>query len=306
MSHCSSSSSRKGDQSVSPAFATKTSSRPNSSTVRSTSRWFSATRERSTRTATARPPSASDPAGDVLRQPRCLVVGDDDGGALGRERIGHRRPDLAAGAGDHGDATVERAAHPHRLEATESTDGPGRPLVTRAQPGDARPPAPARALRRDRCSTRWEHLVGLQAQVPLDPVHGALVTARRLPARRASPSTSPRARRRADRRHARDDPPRHELRTASLASTHAAHSRRRAVAASGGRARHSQASTWTPVLASAADAPGRAAAHTGTELARHSASASRASTQPRLPSPAGASFALVQVPPRGVWGETSK
>ena len=52
-----------------------------------------------------------DPVDDVLREPRGVVVRDDDGGAVRRERVGHRRADLAARARDHGDPSVERPSH---------------------------------------------------------------------------------------------------------------------------------------------------------------------------------------------------
>ena len=188
--------------------------------------------------ATAR---GDDPVGDVLRETRGVVVREDHGGAVGRERIGHRRADLAARARDNGDASVERPAHGASLEARIATWRETSSLRGRS------------AARHSPASTSWPaptlpvldvvaHLVGLQAQVPARPVHGALVATRSVPAGIARRPPR-RERRRADRRHARHDSPRHGRRLPAAATVDAAGARRASSGGTGTQRRRSTAST---------------------------------------------------------------
>ena len=173
---------------VTPAFATKMSSRPSSRTVRSTTRGSRRPARGRPGVPRARPPSATIRSVDLLRQPGVLVVRRDDRGALGRERIGHRRPDLAARAGDHGDPSVERPAHVERLERNRPWPARFSPLArstARRSPDSFCWSAPSA-----RCSMRRAPRRPAGADAPR-PVHGPLVAARRVRSRvpgRAPPS----------------------------------------------------------------------------------------------------------------------
>ncbi len=169
-----------------------------------------------------------------------------------------------------------------------------------AEPRDARAAAAARAVPSCPPLDAVEHLVGLQAQVPLNP-YTALWSrlerfrpggARRPPARAA---------RRANRRHARDHPPRRRRRLPAPAAADAAGARRRARAPPRVRARARAASISTR-FSSFARALLAERPRTGPEL--------RAALAERFPTHDAAALAyacrsllaLVQVPPRGALG----
>ena len=170
-------------------------------------------------------------------------------------------------------------AHPGSPFCAESVVT--RPRPTGAEPGDARAAAAARARRRWRRSTRSTSRRPAGAGAA-QPVHGALVAARRLPAGVAlGAARAPRGR--ADRRHARDDPPRHRRRLPAAPPADAARLRGAALAPPRPRAAAARRRPGPVVEA------GRMALEeprTGTELRRSSRSAFRSSTRRRSPTPA--------------------
>ena len=175
------------------------------------------------------------------------------------------------------------------------------PRSTGAEPGDARAAAAARpgrtgAARRGRAPRRPPGAGAAQ------PLHRALVAARRLPAGGAVGGCSSSARR-ADRRHARDDPPASRPTTASAPPARPSRSSKGssgaiAILAAAARRRPGSGRRGGPARTRGAADGNRAAGVLAARFPELDPAALAYACQMRL--------ALVQVPPRGLWGKSAQ
>ena len=310
LSQVASSSSRNGEPAASgPRSRRRRRAGRSSATACATRRSLSSdARERSPSTPSARPPrprsgddvSARAPARRGARRRRRRRR---------RERVGHRRADLAARACDDRDAPVERPSHGRTPTAV------GRILSACARD------RPHRRARSNRATLARQHLLAAT---------GAAAARRgRAPRRAAGAGAARPVHRRSGRGSTASGPRRSpsclvardvvrivvmrgtihlvtRRRLPAAPAADAAGARRRARAAPRLRRRPLEGVDLAPVLALRGRGAGGAAAH-GHRAARGARrAASRAATRRRSRYACRCMLALVQVPPRGVWGAPSQ